>query len=133
MSSAGKQLITLPYKGYAHLVQECRAEKLWHFLNECKAKVDIPGKWILQLQRKGDRYLMEVAPAVGFSNQDQIPLREAATILQVHKVSDIVTLNGIKINKGVNDGHTNDRESCYRWPRAMEWFPHHTHVFATLM
>ena len=76
---------------------------------------------------------MEVAPTAGFSNQDQIPLREAATILQVHKVSDIVTLNGIKINKGVNDGHTNDRESCYRWPHAMEWFPHHTHVFATLM
>ena len=38
-----------------------------------------------------------------------------------------------KINKGVNDGHTDDRESCYRWPRAMEWFPQHTHVFATLM
>ena len=58
---------------------------------------------------------MDVARDAGFSVGDQIILREAAKILKVHTVSDITTLDGIKIKKGVVEGILDDRTSCYRW------------------
>ena len=44
----------------------------------------------------------------GIFNQDQIHLREAANILQVHTLSNILTLDGLKIKKGVTEGFLED-------------------------
>ena len=66
------------------------------------------------IQCKGDRYLMDVARAAGFSVGDQIILREAATILKVHTISNITTLDSITIKKGVVEDILDDRASCYR-------------------
>ena len=63
---------------------------------------------------------------------DQIILREAATILKVHTISDIMTLDGIKIKKGVVEVIINDRTSCYRWPRPMEWDANHSGVMKSI-
>ena len=44
------ELLSLPYTGYVHLVQDFWIKQLWKFLDKCKAKVNIPGLWIPQLQ-----------------------------------------------------------------------------------
>ena len=126
------QLLSLPYTGYSYLVPECWVKKLWHFLETCKATVHIPGLWIPMIQRKGDRYLMDVARAAGFSVGDQIILREAATILKVHTISNITTLDSITIKKGVVEDILDDRASCYRWPRPMEWDTNHSRVMKSI-
>ena len=64
--------------------------------------------------------MMNLARAAGFSVGENIIIREAATILKVHTISDIKTLDGIKMKKGVVEGILDDRTSCYRWPRPME-------------
>ena len=69
------QLLSLPYHGYAHLVQDFFVKQLWQFLDSCKAQVHIPGVWIPGLQRKRDRYLMDVDREAGFSDKEQITLR----------------------------------------------------------
>ena len=89
-------------------------KKLWQFLDICKVTVHIPGLWIPELQRKGNRYLMYVARAAGFSVGDQIILWEATMILKVHTISYIITLDGITIKKGVVEGILDDHTSCYR-------------------
>ena len=66
---SGTQLLSLPYRGYAHLVQDVFVKQLWQFLDSCKAQVHIPGVWIPSLQRKRDRYLMDVAREAGFSEK----------------------------------------------------------------
>ena len=86
-------------------------KKLWQFLDTCKATVHIPDLWIPTLQRKGDRYLMDVARDAGFSVGDQIILREAAKILKVHTIINITTRNGIRIKKRVGDVILDDRTS----------------------
>ena len=53
--------------------------------------------WIPGLQRKRNRYLMDVAREAGFSDRDQITFWEAITVLKVHTVSDITTLDGTQI------------------------------------
>ena len=60
---------------------------------------------------------MDVARESGFSERDQITLREAITVLKVHSVSDITTLDGTQIKKGIADGTLDDRTSLYRFPR----------------
>ena len=75
---SGTQLLSLPYRGYAHLVQDVFVKQLWQFLDSCKAQVNIPGVWIPGLQRKRDRYLMGVAREAGFSEKEQLTLREAS-------------------------------------------------------
>ena len=42
---------------------------------------------------------MDVAKEAGFSDRDQIILREAITVLKVHAVSDITTLDGTQISQ----------------------------------
>ena len=101
---SGTQLLSLPYHGYAHLVHAFFVKQLWQLLDSCKAQVHIPGVWIPGLQRKRDRYLMDVAREAGFSEKEQITLREAITVLKVHTVSDITTLDGTQIKPGISDG-----------------------------
>ena len=129
---SGRQILSLPYKGYSHLVPEYWVKKLWQFLDTCKSTVYIPVLWIPVLQRKGNRYLMDVARASGFSVGDQIILREATTILKVHTIINITTLYGINIKKGVVEGILDDYTSCYRWPRPMEWDTNHSQVIKSL-
>ena len=57
----GTPVLSLPYKGYSHLVQDVFVKHVWQFLDSCKARVHIPGLWILSLQRKKDRFLMDIA------------------------------------------------------------------------
>ena len=59
-------------------------------------------------------------------------MREAATILKVHTISDITALDDIKIKKGVVEGILDDHTSCYRWPRQMEWDSSHSRVMKSL-
>ena len=49
------------------------------------------------LQWKRDRYPMEVAREAKFSDREQIILRNAIMVLNVHIVSDITTLDGTQI------------------------------------
>ena len=46
---SGIQLLSLPYKGYTHLVQDVFVKQLWQFLDSRKAQVHIPGLWIPEL------------------------------------------------------------------------------------
>ena len=71
---SGTQLLSLPYQGYAHLVQDVFVKQLWQFLDSCKAQVHIQGVWIPGLQCKYDRYLIDVARKAGISDRDQITL-----------------------------------------------------------
>ena len=99
------------YQGYAHLVQDVFVKQLWQFLASCKAQVHIPGVWIPGLQRKRNRYLMDVAREAGFSDSDQIIFCEAITVLKFHTVSNIKTLDGTQIKPGIVDGTLVDRTS----------------------
>ena len=110
------QVLSFPYKGYSHIVQDVFVKQLWQCLDSCKAQVNIPGLWIPILQRKKDRYLMDVAREAGFSNWDQVILREANTVLKIHIVSDITTLDGKEIKPGIADSTLEDRTSRYRFP-----------------
>ena len=64
---------------------------------------------------------MDVAREAGFSKKEQIILREAITVLKVHSVSDITTLDGTQIKPGIADGILEDRTSLYRFPRPLPW------------
>ena len=75
---------------------------------------------------------MDVARDAGLSVGDQIILREATTILKVHTISDITTLDGIKIKKGVVEVITDDLTSCHRWPRPMEWDSNQSRVMKSI-
>ena len=108
---SGTQLLSLPYRGYAHLVQDVFVNQLWKVLDSCKTQVNIPGLWIPGFQRKSDRYLMDVAREAGFSDRDQVILREASTVLKIHTVSDITTLDGKEIKPGIVNGILKDKTS----------------------
>ena len=125
---SGTQLLSLPYQGYAHLVQDVFVKQLWQCMDSCKAQVHIPGVWIPGLQRKRDRYLMDVARESGFLDRDQITLREAITVLKIHTVSDITTLDDTQIKPGIIDGILVDRTSFYRFPRPLPWTGAHSRI-----
>ena len=59
---------------------------------------------------------MDVAREAGLLDRDQIILQEAITVLKVHTVSDIKTLDGTQIKPGIVDGILEDRTSLYRFP-----------------
>ena len=97
---SGTKLLPLPYKGYAHMVQDIFVKKLWQCLHICKAQVHIPGLWIPGLQCNHDCYLMEVSKAAGFEDWDRLTLPKVIMELKVHTVSDIKTLNSTQIKPG---------------------------------
>jgi hypothetical protein len=113
---SGTQLLPLPYRGYAHLVQDVYVKQLWQFSDSCNAQVHIPGLWIPGLQRKKDRYLIDVAREAGLSDRDQVILRETSTVLKIHTGNDITTLDGKEVKPGIVDGTLEDRTSRYRFP-----------------
>ena len=90
--------------------------------------MNIPGLWIPGLQLKRDRYLMEVTREAGCSDRDQVILREASTVLKIHTVSDITTLDGKKIKPGIFDGTLADRTSRCRFPRPLPWTDTHSYI-----
>jgi hypothetical protein len=103
---SGTQLLPLPYKGYAHLVHDVFVKQLWQFLDSCKAHVNISGLWIPGLQRKKDRYLMDVARESRFSDRDQVILQEASTVLNIHTVSDIIPHDVKQIKPALLTAHS---------------------------
>ena len=94
---------------------------MWEFTVLSRATITIPNIWIPQLQRLGDRYLMDVGREAGFSKAEQVHLREAAIVLQAHTLSDIVTVDGTRIKEGIFEGILEDRKSKYQWPRPQPW------------
>ena len=64
---------------------------------------------------------MDVGREAGFSKSEQVHLREAAIVLQVHTLSDIVTVDRTRIKEGIFKGTLEDRKSKYRWPRPQPW------------
>ena len=64
---------------------------------------------------------MDVGQEAGFSKSEQVHLREAAIVLQVHTLSDIVTVDGTRIKEGLFEEILEDRKSNYRWPRPQPW------------
>ena len=93
----------------------------------------IPDVWILGLQRKRDRYLMDVAREAGFSDRDQSTLREAITVLKVRTGSDITTLDGTQIKPGIVEGFLVDRTSYYRFPRPLPWAGVHSRIMQKII
>ena len=110
----GTALFQLRYKEHKHLIPETWIKNLWEFTSTCRATITIPNMWIPQLQRLGDRYLMDVGREAGLSKAEQVHLREAAIVLQVHTLSDIVTVDGTRIKEGNFEGILEDRKSKYR-------------------
>ena len=76
---------------------------------------------------------MDVAREVGFSDRDQITLREEITVLKVHTFSDITTLDGTQINPGIVDGILVDRNSYYRFPRPLPWAGAHSRIMQKII
>ena len=111
---SGIALFQLRYKEHEHLLPETWIKNLWEFTATCRATITIPNIWIPQLQRLGDRYLMDVGREAGFSKSEQVHLREAAIVLQAHTLSDIVTVDGTRIKEGIFEGILEDRKSKYR-------------------
>jgi hypothetical protein len=66
-------------------------------------------------------WMSPVAREAGFSDKEKITLREAITVLKVHTVSNITTLDGTQIKPGIADGILEDRTSFYRFPRPLPW------------
>ena len=64
---------------------------------------------------------MDVVREAGLSKAEQVHLREAAIVLQVHTLSDIVTVYGTRIKEGIFEGILEDKNSKYRWPRPQPW------------
>ena len=76
---------------------------------------------------------MDVAREARFSERDQITLREAITVLKVHTVSDITTLDGTQIKPGIVDGILVDRTSFYRPPRPLPWAGTHSRIMQKII
>jgi hypothetical protein len=76
---------------------------------------------------------MEVAREAGFSDKDQVILREASTVLKIHTVSDITTLDGKRIKPGIFDGTLEDRTSRYCFPRPLPWTDSHSRIMQKLI
>ena len=91
---SGTALFQLRYKEHEHLLPETWMKNLWESTAACRAAITIPNIWIPQLQRLGDRYVMAVCQEAGFSKAEQVHLREATIVLQVHTLSDIITVDG---------------------------------------
>ena len=77
---SGTALFQLRYKEHEHLLPETWIKNLWEFTATCRATITIPNIWIPQLQRLGDRYVMDVGREAGFSKAEQVHLREAAIL-----------------------------------------------------
>ena len=58
---------------------------------------------------------MEVAREAGFADQEKVILQKAITVLKIHNVSDIKTLDGKQIKPGIVDGTLEDRTPRYRF------------------
>ena len=54
---------------------------------------------------------MEIVHEEGFSESEQVDLREAKKLLQAHTLSDIVTADGTHIKDGIFEGILDDRKS----------------------
>ena len=65
--------------------------------------------------------MMDVGREAGFSKAEQVHLREAAIVLQVHTLSDIITVDGTRIKEGIFEGILEDRKSKYWWLRPQPW------------
>ena len=76
---------------------------------------------------------MYVAREAGFSDQGQVILREASTVLKIHTVSDITTLEGKHIKPGIVDGKLEDRTSRYRFPQPLPWADAHSRIMQKII
>jgi hypothetical protein len=76
---------------------------------------------------------MEVAREAGFSDRDQVILREEITVLKFHNISDITKLDGKQIKQGIVDGTLEDRTSRYRFPRLLPWADAHSRIMQKLI
>ena len=76
---------------------------------------------------------MDIAREVGFSDRGKITLREAITVLKVHTVSDITTLDGTQVKSGIADGFLVDRTSNYRFPRPLIWAGAHSRIMQKII
>ena len=57
---SGTALFQLRYKEHEYLLPETWIKNLWEFTSTCRSTITIPNIWIPQLQRLGDRYVMDV-------------------------------------------------------------------------
>ena len=67
------------------------------------------------------------------SDREQVILREEITVLKVHTVSDITTLDGKRIKPGIVDGTLEDRTSRYHFPRPLPWADAHSRIMQKLI
>ena len=118
---SGTDLFQLWNKNHTHLIPDTWIKQLWKFTSTCKATITIPSLWIPSLQRLYDRYLMDIGREAGFSRADQVHLRQAAIVLNVHTLGDIVTVDGIRIKEGIFEGILEYRKSNYQWPHPQPW------------
>ena len=101
-----------------HRVLVDSTKHTWDHLRQ--VEMSLRGPFVLPpLQRHGDRFIMDdlMNHTPAFSCKNMLLFRWIRSLLQVNRLSDIVTVDGLRIGEEILRGDRLNRVNHYDWPR----------------
>lgn len=113
----GTQFFVLSYKQWGRLTTETWATSLWKEVAPLPISITLHEVAVLPLQREHDEYLMERIMAVGgFGGEDIEGINCTRISAQVYSLADVVTGDGVRIQRKYLNGRDEPEPSKLTWP-----------------
>jgi len=114
---SSKLFFNLPYKTFSSLATKTWCKSLWEFCDTKELEFDIALNVIAPLQRKNDRFIMDVLVQDGrFSTKELFGINKYRQHLKLLMLSDVTDLRGKRLLQDIKDGKCT-RPSKYEFCR----------------